>query len=67
MSTTTTYSLLPVTRIATTPRAHADITIGFSKHSPQIMIQFIRSHQRTDNQKHHRKTDDNCQNQKQQE
>ena len=35
---TTTYSLLPVTRIATTPRAHADITIGFSKHGDLSII-----------------------------
>ena len=34
----TTYSLLPVTRIATTPRAHADITLGFSKRGDLSLI-----------------------------
>ena len=34
----TTYSLLPVTRIATAPRAHADITIGFSKRGDLSLI-----------------------------
>ena len=38
MSNTTTYSLLPVTRIATTPRAHADITLGFSKRGDLSLI-----------------------------
>lgn len=38
MSTTTTYSLLPVTRIATAPRAHADITLGFSKRGDLSLI-----------------------------
>ncbi len=35
---TTTYSLLPVTRIAATPRAHADITLGFSKRGDLSLI-----------------------------
>mgnify|MGYP000197029625 CR=1 FL=1 len=34
----TTYSLLPVTRIAATPRAHADITLGFSKRGDLSLI-----------------------------
>lgn len=38
MSTTTTYSLLPVTRIATTPRAHANVTLGFSKRGDLSLI-----------------------------
>ena len=34
----TTYSLLPVTRIAAAPRAHADITLGFSKRGDLSLI-----------------------------
>ena len=34
----TTYSLLPVTRIAATPRAHADVTLGFSKRGDLSLI-----------------------------
>lgn len=34
----TTYSPLPVTRIAAAPRAHADITLGFSKRGDLSLI-----------------------------
>lgn len=38
MSTTTQYTLLPVTRIATVRRAHPDVTVGFSKHGHLSVI-----------------------------
>lgn len=49
MSTSTQYTLLPVTRIASaTPRAHADITLGFSKHGVLSLIfspEFLAKHE----------------------
>lgn len=33
-----TFSLIPVTRTSTAPRAHADVTLGFSKHGDLSLI-----------------------------
>ncbi|WP_303237190.1 hypothetical protein [uncultured Bilophila sp.] len=38
MSTSTQYTLLPITRTSTTPRAHADVTLGFSKNGNLSII-----------------------------